>query len=71
MSDGCATKIAFLLDYSAAANAYSDAVLRLHNRAGSVQRSEYDELFNITEEARGRTESVRLAMEQHISSHGC
>ena len=71
MSDNCAIKTAFLFDYSVASNAFSHAVVSLHQQAETVKRAEYEQLYKITEEARGKAESARLTVEHHASSHGC
>jgi hypothetical protein len=71
MNFQCAVKRAFLLDYTHAANAFGASLTRLQRDIGTVPQAEYDNLYEVTEEARERLESARRVMVRHVGNHGC
>jgi hypothetical protein len=60
-----------LREYEAATVAFSAAVQELRRRMGTSPREEYKRLAHSSNDARVKSEGARLALEQHIATHGC
>jgi hypothetical protein len=58
-------------EYRAAAEEYSRTVNMLRSHAGVLSKTEYDNILDFIEKARERTEAARVALDRHISEHGC
>jgi hypothetical protein len=67
----CGEKTRLLAEYSVPTDAFSEAVQELRQKIGTSPREEYRRLEQITLEARLKSEQARLALEQHIATHGC
>jgi hypothetical protein len=67
----CEEKTRLGIEYEAATSKFSDAVKELRRRMGTSPKDEYDRLERASNEARVRSEQARLALEQHVASHGC
>jgi hypothetical protein len=67
----CAEKTRLLLEYNRATEQYSALLNELHTRMGTVSQAEYQQLRGATEQARMHSEYARLALEDHVSKHGC
>ena len=67
----CEQKNRLLREYEAATGSFSVAVIELRRRMGTSPEEEYKRLAQIADDARGKAEGARLALEQHISAHGC
>jgi hypothetical protein len=71
MSKPCKQKIGLVFNYTSVAKAYSDAVMELHEKIGTVNRNEYDRLYGIAEDARISVDAARQEIESHVNMHGC
>ncbi len=67
----CGEKNRLLVEYSAATDAFSTAVQELRKRIGTSSREEHQRLERVTVEARVKSEQTRLALEEHVVTHGC
>jgi methyl coenzyme M reductase gamma subunit len=68
---GCEEKNRLLREYDAATVSFSSAVSELRRRLGTSPKEEFKKLAQISDDARAKSEGARLALEQHISAHGC
>lgn len=50
---------------------YSRAVLVLQERVGVMKKEHYRRIRSYVNEARGKVEEARRALERHSSEHGC
>ncbi|MFT6670006.1 MAG: hypothetical protein ACJAVZ_001469, partial [Afipia broomeae] len=50
---------------------FSRAVTVLQSKMATSLKEEYDRLQRLVDEARVESEGARLALESHISEHGC
>jgi hypothetical protein len=67
----CEEKNRLLREYEAATVAFSQAVIELRRKMGTSPKEEYKRLAQVSNDARVTAEQARLALEQHIASHGC
>jgi hypothetical protein len=67
----CDEKNRLLKQYDDATLAFSNAVQELRRKIGTSPKHEYERLERIANEARVKSEQTRLALEQHIATHGC
>jgi hypothetical protein len=67
----CEEKNRLLREYEAATVAFSAAVQELRRRMGTSPREDYKRLERVSSGARMKAEQARLALEQHVASHGC
>jgi hypothetical protein len=67
----CKEKQKLLGDYQSATVQFAAAVDRLHCWRATSAREEYEEFRRASEDARLVSEKARLALEEHVSSHGC
>ena len=67
----CPERSQLLDDYQEAAKAYSDAVAKLAEFAGSVLHSDLDVLRRACRSAWEKTEKARLALHRHEADHCC
>jgi hypothetical protein len=67
----CEEKTRLLLEYSNATDAFSIAVQELRKKIGTSSREEHQRLERVTLEARVKSEQARLALEEHVVTHGC
>ena len=67
----CGEKTRLLSEYCAATDAFLTAVQELRKRIGTSPGEEHQRLERITLEARMKSEQARLALEQHVVTHGC
>jgi hypothetical protein len=67
----CDEKVRLLRQYDDATLAFSNAVQEQRLKIGTAPRDEYQRLERISNEARVQSEQARLALEQHIATHGC
>ena len=67
----CAEKANLLNEYDTAAAEFSRTVTVLNRRMGVMTHDEYIRILQFSEQARIRSEQARLALERHVSEHGC
>jgi hypothetical protein len=67
----CEEKTRRVDEYSAATLAFSKAVQELRRNIGTSPREDYKRLERVSSDARVKAEQARLALEQHVASHGC
>jgi hypothetical protein len=67
----CDEKGRLLRQYDDATLAFSNAVQELRRKIGTSPKGEYERLERISNEARGKSDQARLALEQHIAVHRC
>jgi hypothetical protein len=67
----CEEKTRLLKQYDDATLAFSNAVQELRRRIGTSPKDEYERLERVSSEARVKSEQARLALEQHVATHGC
>ncbi len=67
----CKVKARLVEEYSAVTLAFSKAVQEQHGKVGTSPREESKRLETISSEARVKAAQAKLALEQHIASHGC
>jgi hypothetical protein len=67
----CDEKTRLVKSYETATAKFSTAVSELQRKMGTSTKAEYDRLQHATEEARVKSEHGRLALEQHVATHGC
>jgi hypothetical protein len=58
-------------EYEAATKNFSRTVSELQQNMGVSSKAEYERLARASDEARVKSEQARLALEQHVSAHGC
>jgi hypothetical protein len=71
MTNLCDEKARLVKEYELATVAFSEAVSLLQRRMGTSAKKEYASLARAADETRVKSEKTRLALEQHIVSHGC
>jgi hypothetical protein len=67
----CDEKVRLATIYEDAAHRFSEAVKELRQKVGTTAKFEYDGLDRAANEARVKSEQARLALEQHVATHGC
>jgi hypothetical protein len=67
----CKEKARLTIEYQAATETFSMSVTELQIKMGVSSKAEYERLKRVSEESRRHSEHARLALEQHISAHGC
>ena len=67
----CEEKGRLLAAYELATKQFAASVTDLHQKTGVSKKAEYDQLQRVSAEARNKSEQARLALEQHVSTHGC
>lgn len=67
----CEEKARPVVDYEAKTARFSRAVTVLQSKMATSLKEEYDRLQRLVDEARVESEGPRLALESHISEHGC
>jgi hypothetical protein len=68
---GCLDKERIVSEYEIATARFADAVHELKQNIGTSERSEYDRLLREANEHRIKSEEARLALERHLTQHGC
>jgi hypothetical protein len=71
MSGPCQVKTTMMLQWQAAARAYSQAVSALATKVVGSSPEQYQLLKEKTEKARNLTIEKRTAFERHMEEHGC
>jgi hypothetical protein len=67
----CEEKSRLLNEYTAATQAFSQAVTELNNRAGTSSREQYRQLQRVVEDARTKSDFARHALDKHMAEDGC
>lgn len=67
----CKEKARLVIDYDAKTASFSRAVTVFQGKLATSAKEEYDRLQRRVDEARVESEGARLALERHISEHGC
>ena len=67
----CTEKKHLLEEYEAATTSYYQATEKLRRKMGTSPKSEYDRLFQATEDARAQSELARAKLLQHVREHRC
>jgi len=67
----CEEKTRLAAEYQATSQKYADAVAELNRKMGTSAKTEYERLTRAADEARVKSEQVRLALEQHVAAHNC
>jgi hypothetical protein len=67
----CEIKLRLTTNYETATALFSQAVTELRRNIGISTKEEYDRLARAANDARGKSEQARLALEQHIAEHRC
>jgi hypothetical protein len=67
----CEEKTRLVAEYKTATNKFAATVTDLQRKMGTSPKADYDRLQRVTDEARVKSEQARLALEQHVASHGC
>ena len=73
----CAERTILIKKYNTAVTKYAQAVSAFSHAVGGEEvgiapsESDYDRLFEITEETRRAANHARLAIEEHRRAHGC
>ena len=67
----CEEKVCLAREYAAATSRFSEAVSQLHRNMGITPMTEYQRLARASDQARMDSEQARLALEQHLATHGC
>jgi hypothetical protein len=67
----CTHKEQLAQAYKATTARFAEAVAQLQRQIGTSSRSEYERLQRASDEARVKSEQARLALEQHVITHGC
>jgi hypothetical protein len=67
----CPTKMSLLISWQNAANVYSQAVAELTRKIGTVSKSEYEKLAQVSEEARKKALQAQADLVAHTLEHGC
>jgi hypothetical protein len=67
----CGQKEQLLLAYGFASGDYHRAIMVLIERAGVLQKPDYERLRNFVGIARTALEQAREALDRHTSEHGC
>jgi hypothetical protein len=67
----CEAKNRLLREYEAATVAFSAAVKELRLRMGTSPKEDYKRLAQSSNDARVKSDGARLALEQHVDTHGC
>ena len=70
-SVACTEKADLLNQYDTAAAEFSRTVTVLNRRMGVMTHDEYVRILRFSEQARIWSEQARLALERHVSEHGC
>ena len=68
---GCEEKSRLAAEYEGATGKFASAVTELQRKTGTSPKKEYERLDRAANEARVKSEHARLALEQHIATHGC
>jgi hypothetical protein len=67
----CEEKKRLATEYESTTAKFAEAVADLRKKMGTSAKEEYQRLDRAANEARVRSEQARLALEQHVSAHGC
>jgi hypothetical protein len=67
----CEKKRVLFETYQQATATYSDAVAKLQRMMGTMERPEYDALYQMTEALRLNATAAREALNDHVALHGC
>jgi hypothetical protein len=67
----CEEKQRLVAEYQSATKKFSGAVTELQQKMGTSPKADYDRLSRAADEARGKSEQARLALEQHVAAHRC
>jgi hypothetical protein len=68
---GCAERERLARELDAARSCYGRAAETLRERAGVLEKAEYQRLNRAEEEAWTKMEDARAALYRHIDQHGC
>lgn len=67
----CEEKRLLIGKYGAAVKHYSATVADLNRTRGKILKHEYNQLLELSEEARVMSERTRVALDRHTAEHGC
>jgi hypothetical protein len=67
----CDEKTRLAQQYEFETAQFSEAVKELSQKIGTSSKEEYARLERVANQSRVKSEQARLALEQHITSHGC
>jgi hypothetical protein len=67
----CGEKERLLRAYRCASSDYQRAVLVLTERLGVLPKKEYEQLRQFIDLSRGAIDGAHMALDQHVSKHGC
>jgi hypothetical protein len=67
----CEEKRRLATEYEATTPKFSKAVAEPRKKTGTSANEEYKRFERAANEARVKSEQARLALEQHVSAHGC
>ena len=67
----CPVKERLIQKYNDATKNYSRALNTLRAKMGTSSKPQYQQMLQESEEARERSEQARLALQRHVSEHGC
>jgi hypothetical protein len=67
----CEERARLARDYDVATTKFAEAVRQYHQNIGTSTQAEYGRFLRASDEARVKSEQARLALEQHLATHGC
>ena len=67
----CDEKTHLMNEYEAFTGEFAAAVTELQRKTGTSSKEEYARLNRAANEGRMKSEQARLALEAHITAHGC
>ncbi len=67
----CEEKARLVGDYEQKTARFSHAVTVRQSKMATSLKEEYDRLQRFVDQARVESEGARLALERHVSEHGC
>ena len=67
----CKKKQRLLEAYQSATEKYSSAVTELRQKIGTLQKPDYDALYQTTEELLQDVAAARIKLQAHVQDHGC
>ena len=67
----CSEKKRLMTQYHTATSRFHDVVAKLQREMGALWKDEYDHVIRYVDEARIKSEESRVAIDRHVSTHGC
>lgn len=67
----CAEKQRLAREFQEMTQSFADAVLDLQQNLGTLSKAAYEQRRRVTDEHRMKSEHARIALEQHVATHGC